>query len=260
MSELGTMQAELRTAADPARARFLARFFKTGPGEYAEGDLFLGITVPAVRKISRKHRQAPEQDVVQLLASPYHEERLLALLILVEQYRRGDPSRKQAIFELYLSCISRVNNWDLVDITAQHIIGSHLYGKDTSILTRLARSENLWERRIAMLSTYYFIRRGEADEALRIAGMLVNDSHDLIHKAVGWMLREVGKRCSVGIECRFLDRHVASMPRTMLRYAIELFPENLKAHYLSRKEAAGAGVLSRRRSAGRSSEAPQRHR
>jgi 3-methyladenine DNA glycosylase AlkD len=231
-SESEIIRAELRALADAAQAKVLARFFKTGPGEYGEGDRFLGVVVPKIRKIVKTHRQAPSGEVLKLLHSPYHEERLTALLILVEQYRRGDVSQRKAIYELYLASTSRINNWDLVDLTAQHIVGDYICGQDLSVLARLALSKDLWERRIAMLSTYHFIRRGESRQALQIAELLLRDREDLIHKAVGWMLREVGKRCSMEAECRFLDKHAALMPRTMLRYAIERFPQELRMHYM----------------------------
>jgi 3-methyladenine DNA glycosylase AlkD len=237
LSESEAIRSELRSSADPAKARILSRFFKTGRGEYGEGDRFHGVVVPEIRKIVKTHRHAAIIEVLKLLRSAYHEERLAALLILVEQYKRGDRSRKKAIYGLYLAHTSSINSWDLVDLTAQHIVGDHLFGKDTSVLTRLARSRNLWERRIAMLSTYHFIRQGDSREALRIAALLLKDSHDLIHKAVGWMLREVGKRCSMESECRFLDRHAAMMPRTMLRYAVERFPEDLKSRYLDKTQS-----------------------
>jgi 3-methyladenine DNA glycosylase AlkD len=233
-SEAEAIRSELKSLADPEKAIVLRRFFKTGPGEYGEGDRFHGIVVPKIRSVVKAHRGAPFGDVLQLLHSAYHEERLTALLILVEQYRRGDSSVKKEIYDLYLAGTSYINNWDLVDLTAHHIVGDYLTGKDMSVLTRLALSKSLWERRIAMLSTYHFIRRGESSEALRIAELLLSDSHDLIHKAVGWMLREVGKRCSEQIERRFLDKHAAHMPRTMLRYAIEHFEENVRQHYLKR--------------------------
>ncbi len=231
-SESKIIRDELRSVADSAKANVLARFFKTGPGEYGEGDRFLGVVVPKIRKIVKAHRQAPSGEILKLLHSPYHEERLTALLILVEQYRRGDVSQRKAIYELYLASTSQINNWDLVDLTAQHIIGDYVWGSDASVLGRLALSKHLWERRIAMLSTYHFIRRGEDREALKIAELLLRDPEDLIHKAVGWMLREVGKRCSMEAECKFLDKHAADMPRTMLRYAVERFPEELKRRYM----------------------------
>jgi 3-methyladenine DNA glycosylase AlkD len=232
MTEFNKIRDELRSAADPAKAVVLARFFKTGPGEYGEGDRFMGVVVPKIRKIVRAHLQAASGEVLKLLRSPYHEERLTALLILVEQYRRGDATQKKSIYAFYLANASRINNWDLVDLSAPHIVGAQLYTKNASILTKLARSKYLWERRIAMLSTYYFIRQGKSGAALRIAELLLHDPHDLIHKAVGWMLREVGKRCSREVECRFLDQYADVMPRTMLRYAIEHFPEELRTKYM----------------------------
>jgi 3-methyladenine DNA glycosylase AlkD len=237
MSEFDLIRNELCSAADPGKAEILARFFKTGRGDYGEGDRFLGVVVPEIRKVVRLHRGAGKGDVLKLLRSAFHEERLAALLILVEQYRRGDASRKERIFSLYLANTARINNWDLVDLTAPHIVGAQLHGKSAAVLRQLACSDNLWERRIAMLSTHYFIRQGQSGEALRIAKMLLRDPHDLIHKAVGWMLREIGKRCSRAEECRFLDAHADAMPRTMLRYAIEHFPEALRIRYMQ----SGAG-------------------
>jgi 3-methyladenine DNA glycosylase AlkD len=238
-NEAEAIRAELRALSDPAKAVGLRRFFKTGPGEYGEGDRFHGVVVPKIRRVVKGHRNDALGAVLKLLHSAYHEERLTALLILVEQYRRGDSARKQEIYELYLASTSYINNWDLVDLTAPRIVGAHLTGKDTSVLTRLALSQNLWERRIAMLSTSHFIYHGDSREALRIAELLLHDSHDLIHKAVGWMLREVGKRCSAETERRFLDKHAATMPRTMLRYAIEHFPEKMRQHYLRRSKNSG---------------------
>jgi 3-methyladenine DNA glycosylase AlkD len=229
-----SIRAELKAVSDPEKARILSRFFKTGPGEYGAGDKFLGVVAPKVRKIVKANRATSLGEVRRLIRSPFHEERLTALLILVEKFQRGDGAQKKEIYELYLASTAYINNWDLVDLTAQHIVGAYLTDKDTAILTRLALSESLWERRIAMLATFYFIRAGESCEALRIAGLLMKDKHDLIHKAVGWMLREVGKRCSMELECRFLDAHAAGMPRTMLRYAIERFPDELRRHYLRR--------------------------
>ncbi len=230
--EATAMREELRALADPEKSLVLARFFKTGPGEYGCGDRFLGVIVPKIRNVVKRHRGAALSEVRQLLRSAIHEERLTALLLLVDKYQRGDEAQKKEIYDLYLAGTVHINNWDLVDLTAQHIVGHYLDGKDTAILTQLALSTSLWERRIAMLSTYHFIRKGDSRDALRIAGLLLKDPHDLIHKAVGWMLREVGKRCSLEAECRFLDEHGAEMPRTMLRYAIERFPEKLRLHYL----------------------------
>jgi 3-methyladenine DNA glycosylase AlkD len=236
MSEFKVIHSKLQSMADPAKAKILLRFFKTGPGEHGEGDRFLGVVVPKIRRVVKEHRQAMRGDILKLLRSPYHEERLTALLILVEQYRRGDASRKKAIYELYLGSTRFINNWDLVDLTAPHIIGDQLCGGDLSVLVRLAGSGNLWERRIAMLASHYFIRKGKSRDALRIAKLLLRDQEDLIHKAVGWMLREVGKRCSREEECRFLDKHAAVMPRTMLRYALEHFPAALRSRYMKMRE------------------------
>jgi len=234
LSESDVICSELRLLSDPEKAKTLLRFFKTGPGEYGEGDRFLGVVAPSVRKVVKSHRDAEEREVLKLLRSEYHEERLTALLILVGQYQRGDGRRRKSIYDLYLANTRYVNNWDLVDLTAPHIVGAHLFGKRPSVLSRLARSSSLWERRIAILATFYFIRQGESEETLRIAEILLHDSHDLIHKAVGWMLREVGKCCSIEAECRFLDAFAAEMPRTMLRYSIERFPEHLKLRYMNK--------------------------
>ncbi|MCL1824785.1 MAG: DNA alkylation repair protein [Betaproteobacteria bacterium] len=217
---------------DPEKAIALPRFFKTGPGQYGEGDKFHGVVVPKIRKVATAHTGASEADILALLHSQFHEERMTALFILIAQYQRGDEARKEEIFKFYLAHTDRINNWDLVDLSAPHIVGAHLFGKNASILTKLAESPNLWEKRISIVATHYFIRKGESRETLRIAEKLLNDSHDLIHKAVGWMLREVGKRCTLEEERTFLDAHAAVMPRTMLRYAIERFPEELRRHYL----------------------------
>jgi len=233
--EADVIRKELKAVSDPEKAKALKRFFKTGAGQYGEGDRFHGIVVPSIRKIVKAHPCAEEEDILDLLHSTYHEERMAALLIMVSQYKREDDAKKEAIFQLYLANTFWINNWDLVDLTAPAIVGQHLYGRDTSILTKLALSENLWERRIAMLAAFCFIQERESREALRIAELLLRDSHDLIHKAVGWMLREVGKRCSLKEECKFLDIHADIMPRTMLRYAIERFPEKLRLEYLRRK-------------------------
>ena len=231
-SEAETIRAKLLALIDPEKTVILPRFFKTGPGQYGEGDKFHGVVVPKIRKVAVEHACASEVDILALLHSEYHEERMTALFILVRQYQRGDDAMKEDIFRLYLAHTNRINNWDLVDLSAPQIVGAHLFGKRASILTKLSESPDLWERRISILATHYFIRRGESRETLRIAKKLLNDTHDLIHKAVGWMLREVGKHCSLEEERTFLDAHAAVMPRTMLRYAIERFPEELRAYYL----------------------------
>ncbi len=223
--------ARLQAMGDPERARISQSFFKTGPGEYGAGDVFVGITVPALRKLALEVQDLPLPEVLRLLRSPLHEARLLALLLLVRSYAKGDDALRERLYRLYLENTRHINNWDLVDVSAEHIVGAHLWTRDRSTLDALAASPLLWERRIAVLATFLFIKRGAFGDTLRIAGMLVNDPHDLMHKAVGWMLREVGKRDLPALEA-FLQAHCRSMPRTMLRYAIEKFPEAERRRYL----------------------------
>lgn len=226
------LRRELRRLVNPKRAQGLGRFFKTGKGEYGEGDLFLGLTVPMSRTLAKAYSYLNIKELGQLLGSKYHEERLIALLILVEQYTRGNGAERERIFRFYLNSTKRINNWDLVDLSAEKIIGPQLWGMSTSLLTRLARSQNVWERRIAILTTFYFIKQGAYTETLRLARLLMRDQHDLIHKAVGWMLREVGKRSNKTLE-QFLNRYAHRLPRTMLRYAIERLPEPKRLAYLT---------------------------
>jgi len=230
--EAGRVHREMRALADPQRAAFVRRFFKTAPGEYGAGDRFLGLTVPQVRRVALKYQAMPLPAVRALLKSPWHEERLLALLILVRQYERGTSVQRDAIYRMYLANTARINNWDLVDCSASAIVGAHLSDRARSELRRLARSPLLWERRMAIIATHFFIKDGEVGETLRIADALLDDTHDLIHKAVGWMLREAGKRDRAALET-FLRRHARRMPRTMLRYAIERFPAPLRRRYLT---------------------------
>lgn len=225
------IEDELHRLADPEVAEFLGRYFKTGPGEYGEGDRFLGIRVPALRKLARRCQSLALPGCRALLVSPYHEARLLALLILVRAYDRGDDDEREAIYRLYLDHLAYVNNWDLVDTSAEHIVGRHLRERDKSILHDLARSSSVWERRIAIMATFGYVKAGSFDETLRVADILLSDPHDLIHKAVGWMLREVGKRDRAVAEA-FLCPRYRRMPRTMLRYAIEKYPEELRRQYL----------------------------
>jgi 3-methyladenine DNA glycosylase AlkD len=225
------VESRLVRTGDPDLASFQQRFFKTGSGEYGEGDVFLGIKVPVLRRIAREYRSLPLQECERLLDSPYHEVRLVALVILVEVYRRTDELTRQSIHDLYLSRTDRVNGWDLVDTSAAWLVGQHLFDKNRSILIRLARSPSLWERRIAIIATHYFIRKGDFSDTFRISDLLMRDRHDLIHKAVGWMLREVGKR-DLDAEREFLRDRYRRMPRTMLRYAIEKFPEDERKRYL----------------------------
>lgn len=234
MSTLAYIRKELRVQGTPERAANLARFFKTGEGQYGYGDVFLGVTVPEIRAIVKKYYDLPLVDIVRLLHSPEHEFRLAALLLLVARFKRASSSEQKRIYALYCANTKWINNWDLVDLSAEHIVGAYLRGKSTAPLYRLARSKNLWERRIAIVATFHYIKKREPDETLRIATMLLGDCHDLIHKATGWMLREVGKRCGERTLCNFLDVHRATMPRTMLRYSIERLPEGVRKHYLIR--------------------------
>jgi 3-methyladenine DNA glycosylase AlkD len=227
-----SIRARLRALANPQIADGSRRFFKTGVGEYGHGDRFLGIRVPTLRKIARELRAAPMAVALALLRSQLHEERLLALLMLVSRYTRGTPAERQRIYEQYLKHVQkRVNNWDLVDSSAPYIVGAHLEQRDRAKLLELARSTNLWERRVAIIATFWFIRRGSFDDTLAIAERLLDDREDLIHKASGWMLREVGNRDRAAAE-RFLRRHCRRMPRTMLRYAIEKLPPRTRRAYL----------------------------
>jgi len=228
---LETARAALREQADADHARTLQRFFKTGPGEYGEGDCFIGVRVPAIRRLVRRFRGLSPADARTLLRTVIHEERLLALLVLVEQYRRGDAAERGRIYRLYLTNTRHINNWDLVDSSAEHIVGAYLWERSREPLHRLAGSTSLWERRIAIMATFHFIKQGEFAETLVLADKLLADPEDLIHKAVGWMLREVGKRDQALAE-GFLRQRYRQMPRTLLRYAIERFPEALRQQYL----------------------------
>ena len=213
------------------QAAISQRFFKTGPGEYGEGDIFIGIKVPVLRKLAKEYMNLSLKDVQIILRSKYHEERLLSLLILVDQFSKGDQKKKKSIYELYLKSTRFINNWDLVDLSAHLIAGPYLMDKSRAPLYELARSDLLWERRIAVMSTFHYIKHDEFSDTLKIAGMLLSDKEDLIHKAVGWMLREIGKRRLQSEEI-FLKKHYQKMPRTMLRYAIEKFPEPKRKSYL----------------------------
>jgi len=226
--------AALLALANPNKAEFLTGFFKTGKGQYAEGDRFLGIMVPAIRQLARQFRQLGLTDCERLLQSAYNDERLLALLILVEQYRKGDAGIKNRVYQVYLNNRHRVNNWNLVDSSAHYIVGAHLLQQDRSLLYQLAQSRSLWERRIAVLATLAFIRAGDFADTLKLTEQLLGDEHDLMHKACGWMLREVGKRNQSVLE-GFLRQHNAVMPRTMLRYAIERFAPSKRTGYLTGK-------------------------
>jgi 3-methyladenine DNA glycosylase AlkD len=238
MTVLRDLTEELRGLADPEKARVLQRFFKTGPGEYAEGDRFLGIVVPQCRAVAKKYGDLSRPETIALLTSPFHEERLVALLILIDQFRKGSAATKEEIYRLYLAHTAHINNWDLVDLSAEYLVGAYLDDRPKEPLFALARSESLWERRIAILATFHFIKKGRYDETLAMARILLHDPHDLIRKAVGWLLREVGKRCSREAEEAFLRQHCREMPRTMLRYAIERFTREERKQYMT-GEAAG---------------------
>ena len=222
---------DLLQLANEQIAEHSQRFFKTGKGEYGEGDIFLGIRVPLLRKLVKKYRGISITEVRKLLHSKFHEERLLAVLMLVQLFKSADESVQKQVYDLYLENTEFINNWDIVDISASNIVGAHLYEKDKAPLYDLVQSKNLWERRIAIIATFYFIRQNEFDDTLKLAEILLNDKEDLIHKAVGWMLREVGKR-EIEFEEEFLQEHYKIMPRTMLRYAIEKFPETSRKMYL----------------------------
>lgn len=221
----------LQNIGDKEDANFLQGFFKTGPGQYGEGDIFLGIRVPAVRKLAKEYKNLPLDEVLSLLKSPYHEIRLFALISFVNAFDRGDESTQKKIYDLYLANTRYINNWDLVDLSAPNIVGMFLLTKSRKPLYQLAKSKSLWERRIAVLATFSFIKNNQFDDSLKIAEILLKDKEDLIHKATGWMLREIGKR---DIECaeEFLKTHCRTMPRTMLRYAIERFTPSKRRLYL----------------------------
>ncbi len=236
MNSLAQLQHDIRALGDPETAEFLQRFFKTGPGEYGHGDKFLGVRVPQLRAVvtravAKGGSGISLGDTIDLLRSAWHEERFVALLLIIDRYRRASPDERDEIYRVYLAHTRCINNWDLVDVSAEHIVGAHDDPAKLVTLKRMARSDNVWERRIAIMATFHEIKRGRYSAALNIATLLVHDTHDLIHKAVGWMLREIGKR-DPNREREFLDQHQATMPRTMLRYAIERFPETERQAYL----------------------------
>jgi 3-methyladenine DNA glycosylase AlkD len=223
--------AELEALAHPDKAKIYARFFKTGKGEYGEGDEFLGLTVPEQRALAKKYLQLSFSDIEKLLYNKYHEHRLTGLIILVYKYEKASPEQREKIIDFYIKHKHRGNNWDLIDCVADKLLGKHLIDRDKSLLYELAKSESLWDRRIAIITTFEFIRQKKFDDTLRIAEILLHDKHDLIQKAVGWMLREVGKRDEKTL-LKFLDAYAHEMPRTMLRYAVERLDEKLKKKYM----------------------------
>ena len=233
-NRIEVIRTQLRAMANPEKAAVLRRFFKTGPGEYGEGDKFLGITVPQLRRLALACSTADEDFVRELLYSEFHEERLFALLCLMAIYKRAGHDGQKRIFEMYLANTDRINNWDLVDISAPQIVGAYLERGDRGRLYELAVSRSLWERRIAIISTLHFIRLNDLTDTLQISQLLLSDQEDLIHKAAGWMLREAGKRDASALKA-FLEHHAPFMPRTMLRYAIEKFPPAERRFWLIQK-------------------------
>lgn len=225
----------VEAAGDPLKAAFFPRFFKSGPGGYSEGDMFLGATVPRLRRIAKMYRGLSEEDLETLLASRWHEERFLALRILVDRFQKGDEKTRAGVVRFYLAHLDGVNNWDLVDTSAYAILGEWLVERPRTKLYALAKSKVMWRRRVAMVSCWAFIRRGECEDAFRIADLLFHDEHDLMHKAVGWMLREVGKKCGEAKLKVWLKTRYKTMSRTALRYAIEKFPEGERKRYLAGK-------------------------
>ncbi len=225
------LKRELSLYSDFEKANILQRFFKTGKGQYGEGDIFLGIIVPNTRKVAKKFSDLPLSEIKEILYSKVHEERLCALLLLVEKFNKANDLEQKKIFDFYIKNAQQANNWDLVDLSAPKIVGKYLLNKPKTILYKFAKSKNLWEKRISIVSTYTFIKAGEYKDTFKIAEILMNDKHDLIHKAVGWMLREVGKMSQKDEE-KFLQKYYKKMPRTTLRYAIEKFPEEKRQKYL----------------------------
>ena len=229
---LVNLKQDLQKLANPQQAQLLQRFFKTGPGEYGEGDVFLGIKVPEQRKVAKKYKNLPLEDLRSLLSSKIHEERLIALFILIFHYQK--TKNKTELINFYLKNTKHINNWDLVDLSAPRLLGDYLLNNDRKIIYKLANSKDLWEKRIAVLATFMLIKHNQYEDTLNISTILLNDQHDLIHKAVGWALREIGKK-DQAVEETFLKQHYQTMPRTMLRYAIEKFPEPLRKQYLHSK-------------------------
>ena len=227
------VEAALRRYINPVKREYLPRFFKTGPGQYGEGDRFLGVVVPDTRRVARQYKDVSFDVMASLLQSPWHECRLCALLMLVERFRKRDESCRKAIFDFYLTQTEHVNNWDLVDLSAPGIVGEYLKDKPREVLYRLADSALLWEQRIAVVATYTLIRNHDFTDILRLAERLLHHKHDLMQKAIGWMLREMGKR-DLGLLVQFLQQYSREMPRTMLRYAIEKFPEAERKEWLRR--------------------------
>lgn len=233
-TQLNSFTKELKAAENKSQATILSGFFKTGKGQYGEGDIFLGIYVPIQRQIAKKYFGMSLVEINALLKSKIHEHRAGALFILCDQFKKADEKTKGKLFKFYLKNINGINNWDLVDLSAPNIVGEWLLRKEKNILYQLARSKNLWKKRVAIVSTFTFIRAKQFDDTCKISEILMRDTHDLIHKAVGWMLREVGKRDDTVLR-KFLDKHATRMPRTMLRYSIEKFNQTDRKYYLCLK-------------------------
>jgi len=229
------VKKDLRSYINPEKAAFFPRFFKTGPGQYGEGDVFLGVTVPNTRIVAKKYCDLSLDQLDTLLKSEWHEDRLLALIIMVNQFKKADAVKQKELYEFYLEHMDRINNWDLVDTSARDVVGAYLYQHQEllPVLDTLAESDVLWERRIATIATFYFLTKGEPDVTIKIATKLLHDKEDLMHKAVGWMLREMGKRCDTKLLVEFLEQHAAIMPRTTLRYAIEHFDPATRKQFLA---------------------------
>lgn len=228
---LKKLKKDIRKLADSKKAKIYQKFFKTGPGEYGEGDIFLGLTSSQTKEIVTKFMFLSLKDIQELLNSKIHEEKTVGFRLLVEKFEKGDEKEKKEIYDFYMKNTKKANNWDLVDVSAYKIVGAYLLNRDKSVLYKLAKSSNLWEKRISIIATFYFIKNNQFEDTLKISEILLNDTHDLIHKAVGWMLREVGKK-DQEVEEKFLKKHYKIMPRTMLRYSIERFPEPLRKKYL----------------------------
>ena len=234
---LHDVKTQLSALGNPTRAKITKRFFQTGPGQYGEGDIFIGVTVPDIRRLAKKNFcYFSQSELLRLLRSKIHEERLLALIMMIHQFqtatKANDEKTRKKLFILYLKNTKFINNWDLVDSSAEHIVGAFLHKKSKARLIQLARSKRLWERRLAIVSTFYYIKYKESKETIRLAKLLLHDSHNLIHKAVGWMLREMGKKCGNSVLEKFLASHAKAMPRTMLRYAIEQLPPETRMIFL----------------------------
>ncbi|MDH5656047.1 MAG: DNA alkylation repair protein [Spirochaetia bacterium] len=231
---LQNLKIELKSLADRKVAEHSQRYFKTGPGEYGEGDVFIGLRMPQIRSLAKKYSKLSFSDIENLLKSEIHEKRMLAVILLVNAYKKAAEPDQKKIYQMYFKNKKYINNWDLIDVSCPHVMGGYLYKNDRSVLFKLAASGNLWDKRLAVMSTFYFIRNGDFNDSFKICEMLLDDEEDLIHKAAGWMLREIGKR-NPKEEEKFLDRHAEKMPRTMLRYALERFSESKRKKYMSVK-------------------------